>query len=128
MALVSPPPSPIISQPRICEALLVDEQTPCKQRLRSANVRFCQTHGQEYKQLTKAYKDASELVDTCRNQALLATDALRTLETIVDVDFAVAIVEIWREAVDEEIKRRKTHHRRFFRTSKSPFRRLSRRC
>ncbi|KAI0754161.1 hypothetical protein C8Q80DRAFT_348957 [Daedaleopsis nitida] len=114
MALVSPPTSPILAS-RICEALLVDEETACEIPIRYGNGRYCNAHGKEYKLLTKAYKEASETVAALKRQASLHRDAVQALKTTQAVEDAIVRVEVWRDAITVEIRGRERHHKRFFR-------------
>ncbi|TBU43856.1 hypothetical protein BD309DRAFT_959642 [Dichomitus squalens] len=75
---------------RRCQALLIDEETPCPARVRRKG-RYCDPHGVEYRELTRRYKSASATVETLDRDIL--------------------------EAIGEEIEGRRTHHKRFFQTS-----------
>ena len=116
MALVSPPSSPTVELRR-CEALLIDEETVCKAPMWSSRGRFCNTHGREYVQLTRAYKSVSKTVEELKKQAWISRKQLRALHDITQVDLAIDLAEQWREAITEEILARQVQHRRFFVTS-----------
>ena len=116
MALVSPPSSPTVELRR-CEALLIDEETVCKAPMWSSRGRFCNTHGREYVQLTKAYKSVSKAVEELKKQAWISRKQLRALRDVAQVDLAIGLAEEWRDAIAEEILARQVQHRRFFATS-----------
>ena len=120
MSLPSPPSSPISTTQKLCEALLVDEETRCPTRipLRVAG-RYCSTHGREYKELTRAYKEVSERVVALKKRACLSRKDGRAIQDVVGIESALADVVTWRDAITEEIAGRMVQHRRFFLESKS---------
>ncbi|PIL23190.1 hypothetical protein GSI_14499 [Ganoderma sinense ZZ0214-1] len=98
---------------RQCHALLADEETCCSSHA-SGRGRYCITHGQEYGQLTRAYKAASKNVNALEPGIQHAKAHVDALESIAAVDGAIALVDQFLDALGEEIDGREAHHKRFF--------------
>ncbi|TBU56671.1 hypothetical protein BD310DRAFT_978649 [Dichomitus squalens] len=98
-----------------CQALLADEATVCAVRARGRG-RYCAEHGAEYKELTRAYKEASATVQSLDKLVLPKRTRMQALEDAQAVDDALQVAEALLEAIEEEIEGRRTHHRRFFPT------------
>ncbi|PIL23187.1 hypothetical protein GSI_14496 [Ganoderma sinense ZZ0214-1] len=98
-----------------CQALLPDELTVCGGRARGRG-RYCAEHGREYKTLTRAYKEASEVVLVLDKLVLPRRTDVLTLHDVPSVDDAVVATERYLDAIEVEIEGRRTHHRRFFQT------------
>ncbi|KAK7036700.1 hypothetical protein VNI00_011365 [Paramarasmius palmivorus] len=104
--------------PATCRTLQSDEITRCT-KLATHGKPYpnrCQHHHEQYCALTKAYKEASDIV----NEILGPNDALPTRSEISQYNDYDATMEKARwvrqyvEAIREEIVGRKLHHRRFF--------------
>ena len=111
----SPPGSPT-AWTGFCQALLVDEETVCAERARGRG-RYCAEHGLEYKDLTRAYKEASATVLILDKLVLPKRANVHALTDARAVDDALQVAERHLEAIEDEIEGRRKHHRRFFQTS-----------
>ncbi|KAI0760642.1 hypothetical protein C8Q74DRAFT_1297850 [Fomes fomentarius] len=102
---------------RTCEALLPNGRTRCRTRLPDEDRRLCHTHHREYKELYAAYKAMSDNTERAGPSASLSQRQMDNMKTTSEVDAAIGRVEEWRDAAAEELRARKTHHTRFFRTN-----------
>ncbi|TBU25454.1 hypothetical protein BD311DRAFT_764583 [Dichomitus squalens] len=110
------PSGPTTTGRRRCQALLVDEETPCAARVRRKG-RYCDPHGVEYRDLTRGYKNASATVEALDRDILQTRMRVGALKDVTAVDEATAVANRYLEAIGEEIEGRRTHHKRFFQTS-----------
>ncbi|KAM5543529.1 hypothetical protein V8D89_002780 [Ganoderma adspersum] len=98
---------------RQCQALLADEETRCSSHA-SGRGRYCATHGDEYVQLTRAYKAASKNVNALEPEIQRTKERVDGFESTAAVDSAIALVDRFLDALGEEIDGREVHHKRFF--------------
>lgn len=104
--------------PKICQARLPDLSTPCVQTTKGASP-YCPEHGKEYAKRTQEYKNLSADTQRLDPGQLSASDIAEMGRT--EVVWAITIFQAYRDALDEEIRARATHHARFFESGAHTF-------
>lgn len=96
-----------------CTARLEDERTRCESRP-AASSPLCLAHLRARDVSVKEYKNASTRGDTLRTKAIVSRRQLADLKTPEDIQEAIKATEAYREAVQDEARRRVTHTKRFY--------------
>ena len=107
----SPATSP---EPPLCGALVAETLAPCSRAPASGATPYCRPHGKEYRELTRAYKERSAVVEGLKATAWLPPNKRSGFRTVREVELALERAERWRDEIPKEIEGRRTQHMRFF--------------
>ncbi|KAJ7146613.1 hypothetical protein C8R44DRAFT_973341 [Mycena epipterygia] len=99
-----------------CSTLLDDEMTRCSEiPTHGSPVERCRVHDEQYRTMTKRYKDAQKFVDETLGGSLIPTKADVLAYTSIPIILAKArLLKKYVNAIREERMGRDIHHKRFF--------------
>lgn len=101
-----------MSSPGLCEVVPSDYELPCPQRGDGKRPSLCGAHREEYRQLTKAYKETSEEAEDLYTRAACCDP--EKLCTLAEVEEAANTARLCIKTINKELREREEQSRRFF--------------